>query len=277
MGVLVRRVGNGRNGGTGIMGGRQDHRKVVADLVPDRRQKRPYRRTRAGQRFEQARGKIQQTDKVGVPAAALAGNQLCRGSVGIFLHFFPGQQKVEVIRQHQKIPGLFQTGRLQDPVGRQLIDGVEGLLLDASSFVQIALTDAVGNDLIHTFGPAVAVSIAGADRFIVCVQQAVIDRPGIDPHGAGDLAQKAALFHTFQNRGKQGIGIPDPMGLSVGHGHHLIGIGKAVDLFGNHTGAFHMGKDMPPAGSPYIDCQIVFHFSVPLFWLPVFYRTGSAR
>lgn len=65
------------------------------------------------------------------PGTGLGVHQAGGGGVGVFVHIHPGKQIVEILRGHQEPGAAAEPGGILPAGGPQLVDGVEGLALDA--------------------------------------------------------------------------------------------------------------------------------------------------
>ncbi len=151
----------------------------------------PHRRQEAGWDPRRVR-------QFGRPAAGADVEQLGGGGVGDLGDAFAGQPVAQQVRDEQERPGVVELGAAGPRP--QLDEGVDRHELDAGDVV-----DPFGRDVVEQFGqdvlgPGVPVVEGGAQQGPLCVQQAVVHRPGVDADagqrrpaelgGGGEAAQR---------------------------------------------------------------------------------------
>ena len=234
------------------MGGRQHHLRCKARLGGDSGRQRPHHRSRHGQRSEQRPGQPQTVQQLSVPAAVPGVDQAGAGGVGVLLLFHPGEQVVEIVGDHQQASGPGQLVRVFGLKGRQLVDGVEALLLDAGVCVQLRRRDQALHHGVHPLGTAVPVRHRVPQQPSFRVQQHKVHRPGVDADGGRDLSTHAAGLQPRQDPLPQQLQIPAVVAVSA----HLP-VCKPVHLLQDHSVPFQPAKDAPSAGRPNVDGQMI--------------------
>ena len=128
-------------------------------------------------------------------------------------------------------------------VPAELVDGVEGLELDARPLIE----PVKGNCLVGQLGAlsttAVPVAVQGQNGPVLVVQQHIVHRPGVDAHAVGHNALLLAGIQAADHLTAQPVQVPHQMAVP------LIGqVGKAVDLFHLQFAVLTPGGNVPPGG-----------------------------
>ena len=105
----------------------------------------------------------------------------------------------------------------------------------------------------HRFGAAVAVGIAGINRFF-SLQENVVNTPGVDREALDGVEALQGLFDALLDMADQAFNVPGQMAVQ---GFHPVR--EAINLFGFQFAVFHPAHDVAAGGGPDIHCEIVFH------------------
>ena len=157
----------------------------------------------------------------------------------------------KIFGDHQK-SGDAGKPSLPHVVGK-LIDGIEGLELDARAFIQRFERYFGVHRIDGVFRAPVAIGVAGA-HFLFPFEEHIVDRPGVD-RKALDLRMlcKRRLDACF-DVGKERVDIPNKMPLFFLHA-----VGEAVDFLCYELPFFFVADDVPAARSADVDRKKVFH------------------
>ena len=230
------------------MGGAEQHpdAPVLPDLRPG-----------PGEPGEQPLRQTQGGEKLPVKLSGFRVHQAHGGGVGV-LPGLPAAEAVhQVFRHHQQVRDPLQPAPFQ--VVAELVDGVEGLELDAGAAVE-GVEGRLFVDLPQDRpGAGVPVGVAGPDRRVP-PQQDVVHPPGVD----GETFEPGKLpeggVNARPDRALQSLHVPDEVALPLPHT-----VGEAEDLLCLYGAVLLPAHDVPPAGGADVDCQIIFHtsFSIP--------------
>ena len=182
--------GNGNDRGSGVMGGRQHHFTGKAHLILHFLRKASHHRPRHVKRPENGALISQSLDQLIIPLLRFRAHQLGRGGVCVLRQLISRQQKMKIIRQHQKLHSLFHVFRLLLFHRHELVDGVEHLLLDSRPGIQLSLRNDGIDLLVHSLRPSVAVAIGISQHVVLFIQQYIVHRPGIDSHALRNLSRR---------------------------------------------------------------------------------------
>ena len=173
----------------------------------------------------------------------------------IFVRLHPAQTIQQILRHIQDICRLIQ------PAGSfvrvKLIDGVERLMLDARPAIEFFKRHPAVNLRNGSRRPAVPVCIAWQD-FLFAFHQHIVHTPGIHRQADDVRILLQCFINTRLNVSDQRLEIPDELSAFLLHS-----VRKTVHLVGPDFPVLHPSDNMPPAGCPDINCQIVFHFNPP--------------
>ena len=202
-------------------------------------------------RAEQSFGQAKRPDELLIIFARLCIDEPRRCRVGVFVRADARELVRKIFGDHQK-PCDARKPSLHQVVG-ELIDGIEGLKLDARAFIQFFEGHFGVYRLDGLLGPAVAVGVAGA-HFLFSFEEHIVDRPGVD-RKALDLRMLCkrrpdARFHM----GKERVDIPNEMPVLFLHA-----VGKAIDFLRFKLPLFFVADDVPAARSADVDRKKVFH------------------
>ena len=157
------------------------------------------------------------------PLAAGDVVELGGGGVGALGADRPGQPVAEQVgHQQQRLGGL--EGR-RAAGGDELVDGVERQLLQAGGGVQLLRRHQREHLVEHAVGAPVAVAVGVAEQPAVAVEQAVVDRPGVDP----DAVERAAAGHGARRPVSTSRWMPDDVPEQASPHRHAA-VGEAVHL-----------------------------------------------
>ena len=188
--LCQRRNGNDRR--SGIMGGGQNHFTGKAHFLFHFLRKASHHRAGHVERPENGALISQSLDQLIIPLLRFRAHQLGGGGVCVFRQLISRQQKMEIIRQHQKLHGLLHVFRLLLFHRHELVDGVEHLLLDSRPCIQLRLRNNGIDLLVHSLRPSVTVAIGIADYVVLFIQKHIIHRPGVDSHALWNLSRRPA-------------------------------------------------------------------------------------
>ena len=171
---------------------------------------------------------------------------------GVFLYLDTGQQEAEVAGEQQEAFGVRQLARRA--VGAELIEGVEGLKLDA----RVRKKRGEGHGLMKGFdgGCSAPVAVAEdlADALVVLVKQGIIHAPSVDADVVGGFACLAGCLQAVQDLFCEVINVPNQMTVLF-----LCAVGEAVDLFFFYFAVSDASDDMTSRGGTDVDRQIGCH------------------
>ena len=218
-----------------------------------------YNRSRHGNRFENLPVKPKQIDQFVIPVFCLRTYKLGRCRIGVFHLLDSGQQKLEVIRDHQHGFCLFQLLLIIFLYRHQLIDRVENLFLDSGSCIQSSQRNLFIHLFIHSICTAVSVTCCIPQNLVIFIQQYIVYRPGIDRHGYRNFPQLFTYFQSVFDFCKQTLYIPAESPVFFCHS-----IRETVYLFQLHFPVFHTCQHMTATGCANVNSQIIFiHFLPP--------------
>ena len=153
--------------------------------------------------------------------------------VGIFMGFDAAEPVHQVFRYHQKVCHAAEPSA--ELVRIELIDGVEGLKLNAGTAIEFCKRDFVVHLKSQRLRAAVTVGIAGINRFIP-LHEYVIHAPGIYGE-AFDFSESLPRFlDTRLNMRFKRVDVPCQMSVQLGNA-----VGKTVHLF-----CFQLSVFCPP-------------------------------
>ena len=187
-----------------------------------------------------------------IPILRLRIDQLRGCRIGIFIDHLPGQQIMQILRNHQEMFCLRQKLRLRLFYRHELIDGIKELLLNPIAAIQLALANHPVDFLVHTTGSAVTISDGIAEQFSLLIQQDEINAPGINGKACRNAVQLPALLYACLYFAEQMFNIPAKMAIFL---DQLIF--KAIDFFNAYLAVFQPAQNMPPAGGTDINGQII--------------------
>ena len=134
----------------------------------------------------------------------------------------------------------------------QLVDGVEGLALNARGAIERieahGAVDLCGNRL----RAGVAICHGVAHAVSARIDQHEIDAPGVDADRCGNFARGGAFLEANQDVFPNHINIPAIMAATA----HL-GVIETVHLFEHDFSVFDMAKHVAPARRPNVNCQVI--------------------
>ena len=122
---------------------------------------------------------------------------------------------VQIFRNHQEAVGTVENLRLRLADGRELVDRVENLLLDAAPAVELRFRYRLVDDIIHALRAAVAIRDRTAEHIPLCVEQYEIHTPRIDADARRDTLQALALPKARDNFVEQAVEIPAKMAVAL--------------------------------------------------------------
>ena len=143
-----------------------------------------------------------------MPGPGLRVHQTGRRGIGILIELHAGQQKVEVIRDHQEILRPFQQFLFLYLQGFQLINRIKDLFLDPRCVVQLFFANDFANFLVHPGGPAVTISYGLAQFLLLPIKEDEIHTPTINPQRNRYFPLFLAFFQAGKDFGEQIAGIP---------------------------------------------------------------------
>ena len=224
------------------MGGGEDHVAGKAHLPRDvRLQPAQFYRRPLGRGGEEPLRQAQDGDDLHVPGPLFGVQQAGGAGVGVLVGLDAGEVKAQVLGQHEEIRRMLQPAVGLVPA--ELVDGVEGLELDA----RLCIESVKGNDLVGNFrplgAPAVPVAVQGRDGLVCSVQQHIIHRPGVDAHAVRGDALLPAGPEAADHLPAQPVQVPDQAAVLL-----LRQVGKAVDLLHFQLAVLPPGGDVPPGG-----------------------------
>ena len=171
------------------MGGGQHDLGVKADKRLHLRRKMPQRRAGHQNFLENFARQTEFLYQLVVPILTLRPHQRRGAGVGVLVGGDAAQQVVEVVGDHQKGFGGSELFGVFGFQRRQLVRGVEGLVLDARAGVMLGKGQPGGSQRVaHALGALIAVGDGIAQTLTVFVQQHKVHRPGVDAHGGGGVA-----------------------------------------------------------------------------------------
>jgi hypothetical protein len=189
-----------------------------------------------------------------IPIARAGVEQVGRGGVGVFVGRHAGEPVVEVVGHHEETRGRLELFGVLALQSHELVEGVEGLALDAAGAVEGArLHDAV-EAFGHAFGAGVAVGHRVAYERARAVDEDEVDAPGVDAHGFGHHAAALAGAQAFQDALVERFDVPAVVAVAAD-----LDVVEAVDLFQMDDAVFDVADDVPPARGADVDGQMVVH------------------
>ena len=261
--------GNRQKRAAGVVGGGQHHARVVADLLGDRGLHRPQARPGHGDVAEEAPRDVEAGQHRFVPSAGLGVQKAGRRGVGVLEGLLAGQQKAQVIGDHKEGLSRFQLFGVLALQGQELIDGVEGLALDARAAVELfGAHDGVGH-LEHALSALVAIGHGVAHQVVVSIQQDEIDAPGVDADGFRREPRLLAQGKPAHELAVEQVDVPAivaaPAHLAVVESVHLFQMDAAVFHKAHHHAA-RGGSDVHRriAVAPQITGRMR-HVAIPIF------------
>ena len=198
---------------------------------------RPDQRPRLLKGLEQALRQVQGFDDFAVVFAGLRADHAAGGGIGVFMAFDAAEPVHQVFRDHQKIRRLLEaSGQL---IRVQLIDGVEGLELDARPTVQFRKGHLLMRLRNHRFGTIVPVGVAGKNG-AVPVHQHVVDAPGVHRQAFDLRFLRQRQIDAFLHMALQGFHVPRQMAVLFRHA-----VGEAVYFLRADFPVFMPAQNMP--------------------------------
>ena len=213
---------------------------VTADLGCDLVAQHSYERSRLTKlALKQVRGEAERLGQGKIESALRRVNETRRGSVGV-LFFLDARQKIrKILGKHQKVARSLESALEQIVV--KLIYGIEGIKLNTRPLVKLGKGNALVNERNCALGTAIAVG-KNALCALVCVNEAIIDTPGVDRH-----TLDARIFCKRRRNARLDISIergnvPDQVSVAFGDV-----VRKAVNLVGNDLAARIVRNDSTAA------------------------------
>ena len=240
------------------MRSRQQHVAVEPNCALHLPGKAPHPCARQIQRTKDALGQPQRCNDRVVPTPGICVHQRGGRCVRIFVQHIACEQIIEIFRYHQQTAGSGQLFRVLTLQSRQLIRGIEHLLLDTCAGVQLRERQATFRLFHRAFRAFVPIRHGVAHRPAVGSHQHKIHGPGVYTHGFGNLIYSLARAQSLQNALPQLFRIPAVMPVFP----HLNVI-EAIDLLQHHAAFLHMAQNMAPGGCADVDGKMIFHMIPP--------------
>ena len=194
--------------------------------------------------------------KIPVPLPCPHIYKLGRCGIRILLRLLARQQKMKIIRKHQKRLCLFQVFRVLLLYRHQLINRIKQLLLNPGDGIQFCFRDMLIHQLVHSLCAAVPITICLPDQLIILIEQHIIQRPCIDSDARRNFSDLPAALHPRQNLGKQPLRIPYEMSVPL-----LQPVLKSIHLLQPKLPILDPAQHMPSAGCSNVNCQIILHIT----------------
>ena len=211
--------------------------------------------------MEQMLRQAERLDDGGIVFAGLGGDHAAGGGVGVLVSFHAAELPEQILRHHQKVRHAVQPAGLL--VRIELINGVEGLELDAGLPIQAGKADLLMYLRDHRFCTAVPVGVAG-EELLVAPEQHIVHAPGVD----GQAFDRPEALPRFSDAGLhmsgQRLDIPGQMAVQLGYA-----VWKAIDFFGFQFSVFRPAYDVAAGGGADVDGKIAFQKNHPPVLFPM--------
>ena len=225
--------------GSRVVRSRKPHRQIKTDLLLHALCQPAERFTRLVQLAEDFLRQTHPRYDLLVPCLMFCRDHRRRACVRVFVHGHARKPVCQIVRDHQKLFGLFKYIRHFFFLRRQLIHRVELLHLNARSSVQPRKRHRFFQLVRHRLRAAVAVRHRRADAFSVFTEQNIIHCPRVHRHTLGrSLTRRNAVYHfAFK-----AINVPVQMAVLV-----FRPVFKTVDFFQLQFFVLEPPQNVPPA------------------------------
>ncbi len=187
-----------------------------------------------------------------VPCAGACVEQVRGGGVGVFVDRLAGEQVVQILGNHEEAISRLKLLGVFGGKSRKLVNGVEGLTLDAAGAVEVFQADTTIDLRHHRSRAGVAIGHGIADAIAVRIDEHEVDAPGIDANGLGNLARLRALLQTDEHVFPDHIDIPTIVPATADL--HVV---ESMHLFKLDAAVVHASEHMAAAGGSDVDSKIV--------------------
>src|SRR5699024_152080 len=140
------------------MGGRQHYLTVKSHLFSDLLLKRPEGRARSVDFLEDPSRKSKTLYELSIPLSSPRIHKLSGSRICVLCRLLSCQQKMKIVREHEKAVSPAQQLRLTLSQGRKLIHGIKQLLLDPGPHIQLLLRHRLIDLPVHPPCPSVSVT-----------------------------------------------------------------------------------------------------------------------
>ena len=272
--------GHGQIGAACVMGGRQHHARVVADGAGDLGAHGPQARAGVGDVAEQPARNVEGLHDRLVPCASLRIQKAGGGGIGVLDGLLPREQEVQVVGNHEERVGRNKLLGMLALKCQQLVDGVEGLALQAAAAVQLlGGHDGIGH-LVHASRTGVAVGHGIAHQVVLGIQQHEVDAPGVDAHRFRGKARLLAEGKAPHQLARKQLHIPAVVAVPA----HLAVV-EAVHLFQTNEPVFHETHHHAARRGPDVHGRVAVapqplrtmrHVAIPIFARQQGHRRGRS-